>query len=297
MRIGPISPPLRDGRAAGWQGGVSDSPEEVPMIRPMPRQPEWEDTMPMFSVRDAGKKITAPPLDTPGVFGFAATISFVLWVVAAAAGALFFHRASGGDVIKWQATLLVVYLFVPAMFTGLTADEAEIRVGQRATAHRIAAIPAVAGVAVGLLVAAVWIGGPVGGLVALTGTACSIGAAIVILVTWRGLRTIRARHVWTARLRAEGTRTPGSLREVRFLKRWDSGRPRFTAVVDYPTHAGPQQVSVHMTTTPERVPRPGTAVAVTWLPHDPTAEPLIELAGDTADFDPDPDRYREPSAN
>lgn len=261
--------------------------------------PTWEDTVPHFSISEKGNRITAPPLDAHGILGFVAVVAFVLWIPAATAGALYFHGLSQHtDPAFWQGVLIVLYTFLPTMLTDLTSDEARDRIGQKATANRVAAIPAFAGVGVGLLLAALRVDGVGGGVLALASVASSVGAALVSLAAWRGIRYTRKRQAWMAWLRHSGTRSPGILREVAFLNRWSSGQPQFRVIVEYASEAGPQWLTANMTTITGRVPQPGAAMLVSRAPHDPAAEPLIELDyADRPRFDPDHAKYEQPSAN
>lgn len=252
----------------------------------------WEDTLPHFSVSEQGSRITAPPLAAPGMFGFVAVLTFLLWIPVSVTGTLLFHGFSEhAEPAVWRATLLTVYLFVPVIMLEITSDEARNRIGQPATAHRVAAIPALGGVGTGLLIAAWWTG------MALVpaGVACWAGAGLAALAAWRGVRYTRRRQAWMAALRAGGTRRPGVLRDVTFRRRWAGSRPQFTVEVEYSAASGPQRVTANMTTIASRVPRPGTAVVVICSPHDPAAEVLVELDDADPDFDLDHAAYERPS--
>ncbi|GFG51933.1 hypothetical protein CQY20_25580 [Mycolicibacterium agri] len=262
--------------------------------------PTWEDTPPHFSISEKGNRITASPLEAPNMLGFLIGVSFVLWAPAATAGTLYFHSASQGADVAWfwVGALILLYTFVPAVITDLTSDEARDRIGQRATANRIAAIPMIAGLGVGLAIAAVWVDGAVGAMIAAASVASSIAAAAVAVAALWGIRYTRKRHAWMAWLRRHGTRSPGVLREVKFLRRWGAGQPQFRVVVEYATAAGPRWVTANMTTTTRRVPKPGAAVVVTSQPHDSTAEPLIEFDYTREpEFDRDFTKYEQPSGN
>lgn len=260
--------------------------------------PSWEDTTPHFSVSEKGDRITAPPVDTPGMLGFTAVVTFVLWIPASAAGALFFPGASQGNGARWVFALVVLYAFLPAVLTDLTVDEARDRFEQRTTAKRIAAIPTLAGITAGLLIAAFWTDGSHQRWLAAVSIGCMVGTQIAILTAWSGTRYTGRRLAWMVSMRCHGRRTPGHLREVTFLRKWANSDPQFRVIVEFAGDSGPQWVEANMTTTTHRVPLPGTAVVVTRLPHKPATEPLIELdfaAG--PEFDPHHAEYTQPSAN
>lgn len=259
--------------------------------------PAWEDTLPHFSVSEKGNRITAPPLDAPGMLGLFAVVTFVLWIPSGAGAALFFYGVrehSPPAVWQWVATVL--YTFLPGLLIGLTADEARNRFGQRTTANRIAAIPAFAGVAVGLLIVALWVGGFDGGIIALASVACWIGATVATTTAWAGMRYTGRRQAWMASMRHHGSRTPGVLRDVTFLERWSDSQPLFTVVVEFATETGTRRVTANMVTTTKRVPRPGAAVVVTRAAHDPHGEVLIELdLTKQPEFDRNSAKYSQPS--
>ncbi|MHC9293620.1 hypothetical protein ACRCUN_14190 [Mycobacterium sp. LTG2003] len=259
--------------------------------------PAWEDTLPHFSVSEKGNRITAPPVDAPGMLGLFAVVTFVLWIPSGAGAALFFYGVSEHNPpAVWQWIATVLYTFLPGLLIGLTADEARDRFGQRTTANRIAAIPAFSGVGVGVLIVALWVGGFSGGIIALTSVACWAGAMIATMSAWAGIRYTRRRHAWMASMRHYGSRQPGVLREVTFLERWSDSRPLFTVVVEFATESGAQRVTANMVTATKRVPRPGAAVIVTRAPHDPHCEVLIELDfAKQPQFDRDSAKYAQPS--
>ncbi|MCV7289396.1 hypothetical protein H7J87_29110 [Mycolicibacterium wolinskyi] len=259
--------------------------------------PAWEDTLPHFSVSEKGNRITAPPLDAPGMLGFFAVVTFVLWIPSGAGAALFFYgvREQNPPAV-WQWVASVLYTFLPGLLIGLTADQARDRFGQRTTANRIAAIPAFSGVGVGLLIVALWVGGFDGGIIALASVACWAGAAIATTSAWAGIRYTRRRQAWMASMRQYGIRTPGVLRDVTFLERWSDSRPLFTVVVEFAAESGAQRVTANMVTTTRRVPRPGAAVVVTRAPHDPHGEVLIEFDfTKEPEFDRNAAKYTQPS--
>lgn len=258
----------------------------------------WEDTTPHFSVREKRARITALPLEAPGMLGFMTVLTFVLWVPATASGAIFFSAASQGSVTWWHGALAVLYSFLPAILTGITSDEARDRFGQRTTGTRVAVIPAFAGCGVGLAGAALWVGGFGGLVLGLAGLACAVGAGLAAVAGWWGIRYVRRRQAWIMSLRQHGTRSSGVLRDVTFLKCWSSGQPQFSVIVEYATESGRHRVTANMSTATKRVPRPGAAAIVTRAPHDEGGEPLIELDYATQPkFDRDSAKYSQPSGN
>ncbi|MGV0742422.1 hypothetical protein [Mycolicibacterium sp. XJ870] len=261
--------------------------------------PTWADTLPHFSVSEKGNRITAPPLNTPGMFGFVAVVTFVLWMPSAIGTAVFFHGVSEHNPpAAWQWVLTILYTFLPTMLIGLTADAARDRFGQRATANRIAAIPPFAGVAVGLLIVALWVGGFRGGVIALASVASSVGAGIATIAAWAGIRYTRKRQAWMAAMRQYGKRSPGALRDVTFLEQWNDSQPLFRVIVEYTTESGARRATANMVTTTKRVPRPGTAVVVMRAPHDPHGEVLIELDfTKQPKFDRNSAKYSQPTGD
>lgn len=260
-----------------------------------PEAHTWEDTMPHFSVSEKGNRITAPPLNAPGMLGFVAVVTFVLWIPSGAGAALFFWGVSEHNPpAVWQWIVTVLYTFLPALLIDLTSDEARDRIGQRATANRVAAIPAFAGGAVGLLIAALWVGGFSGGIIALASVVSSMGAAIATVTAWAGLRYARRRQTWMASMHHNGMRIPGVLREVTFLQKWSGGNPQFRVTVEFVGQPGPVSVTANMVTTKRRVPLRGTAVVVTRALDDRHSEVLIELA-DNPEFDRAHAKYEQPS--
>lgn len=263
--------------------------------------PIWEDTLPHFSTSEKGNRITALPLNSPGMLGFITIVTFALWVPASAAGTLFFHNAirpESGAPEAWQGILIVLYSFLPCILIGTTSDEARDRFGQRKTANRVAAIPAFAGVAVGLLIAGLWVGGFRGGIIALASVLCSLGAGGATLAAWAGIRKTRRRQAWISSMRHYGKRSPGVLRGVDFLQKWSRSDPQFTVIVEFTGESGPQRINANMTTTTCRVPQPGSPVVVTLAPDDPHGEVLIELDyTNTPEFDPNHAKYSQPSGS
>ncbi|MGB3473551.1 MAG: hypothetical protein WBA69_02070 [Mycobacterium sp.] len=261
--------------------------------------PDWEDTLPHFAVREAGSRITAPPLETSGSLGFMAVVGWALWATASAAAALYFNALGERDgPAWWVGFLVIVYLFLPPIISDVTAAEARDQFGQLATGYRLAAVPALSGIAAGLVVAGLRAGGFRCGVMATAGGVFLIGAGVVALATWRGIRYTRRRQAWITWMRHHGTPSPGSLRQVIFLKKWSDSNPQFRVLVEFAGPSGPQRVTANMITTSRRVPRTGTAVLVTQVPHDPAAEPLIDLdqaAGPR--FYPNHAEYEKPTGN
>ncbi|MEB3034071.1 hypothetical protein [[Mycobacterium] nativiensis] len=261
--------------------------------------PTWEDTLPHFAVQESGNRITAPPLENSGALGFLAVAGWVLWTTAGTAAALCFNALGGPDGPAWWVGLLVImYLFLPLILSDVTAAEARDQFGQLTTAYRLAAVPALAGIATGLVVAALRAGGFRGAVMATAGGVCLIGAGVAALAAWSGIRYTRKRQAWIAWMRQHGKPSPGSLRQITFRKKWSDGNPQFRVLVEFAGPSGPQQVTANMVTTSRRVPLTGTPVVVTQAPQDPAAEPLIDLdQAAAARFDPNFARYEQPTGN
>ncbi|MBU8810163.1 hypothetical protein [Mycolicibacterium goodii] len=261
--------------------------------------PGWDEHLPHFSTHEKGDRITTLPFG-PSLLTFFAVVSGLLYVPAGVGGVLFFNslRQHTSQFIWWLGVLYILYTFLPLLVSGIVTDEATKVVGQRWTAKRIATVPALAGTGLGILGAAIWIGGPTGGWVALAAAACGVIAAIVTLCAWRGIRYTRKRHAWISWMQQYGTRTTGFLREVKFLSRWIDGKPVFTVVVEFPTEHGAQRVTASMVTTTRRVPRAGTAMVVTHRPGTTGADVLIDLDHTRQPrFDPNSAKYTQPSGN
>lgn len=261
--------------------------------------PCWEDTMPHFSTREKGDRITAMPLNAPGMLTFFAVATFILWVPAGVGGALYCHTLSHGGKEPWLLGVgSIFYMFLPSIVTSITTDEARNFFGQRTTAKRISAIPAFTGAGVGILGAAIWVGGSSRAWLALASAGCGVVAAVATLAAWRGIRYTRDRQTWMAWLRHHGERTHGVLREISFLEKWSDTHPLFTVVVEFSTESGPRRVEANMITAKRRVPRKGTAVVVTLSPNDSRAEVHIELDyAQRPEFDPAAWKYSQPSGN
>lgn len=260
---------------------------------------QWDDHLPHFSTREKGDRITTLPSGSSMLTYFAA-VSGVLYVPAGVGGVLFFNSLHQRDsqFIWWLGALYIFYTFLPLMVSAVVTDEATKVVGQRWTAKRIATVPAFAGTGLGILGAAIWVGGPTGGWISLLAAACGVVAAIVSLTAWRGIRDARKRQAWISWMQQYGTRTPGFLREVKFLKKWIDENPVFTVVVEYPTEHGAQRVTASMVTTTRRVPRGGTAMVVTRTPGTTGDDVLIDLdPTQEPRFDTDSAKYTQPTSN
>lgn len=261
--------------------------------------PRWEDALPVFSAREKGDRITTLP-SGPSMLTYFAAVSGVLYVPAGVGGVLFYNSLSQRDsqFIWWLGALYIFYLFLPLMVSSVVTDEATKVVGQRWTAKRIATVPAFAGTGLGILGAAIWVGGPTGGWMALVAAACGVLAVIVTLIAWRGIQYTRKRQAWIGWMQQYGTRTPGFLREINFLRKWIDGNPVFTVVVEYATEHGAQHVTASMVTTTRRVPSPGTAMVVTRTPGTTGDDVLVDLDHTQQPrFDTDSAKYSEPTGN
>ncbi|WP_454789789.1 hypothetical protein [Mycolicibacterium lutetiense] len=147
-------------------------------------------------------------------------LSFILWVPIAVGAAFWGHSMQTHNPSPWLGIATIVGSFLPAILASIVADEARDTFGQRRTGNWIALIPALSGVAVGSLGAAVWIRDFTGGMLALVSVVCSAGAATATLAAWRGVRYTRRRQDWLVALRRHGARSPGVLRRVEFRQRW-----------------------------------------------------------------------------
>lgn len=261
--------------------------------------PRWEDALPVFSAREKGDRITTLPSGPSMLTGFA-VLAGLLWVPAGVGGAVFYARMSHVESkdIWWLGAGSILYAFLPAVASGLVADEATKVVGQRKTATRIAMVPGFTGAGLGILGAAIWTRGPSGGWMALVAAACGVLAVIVTLIAWRGIQYTRKRQAWIGWMQQYGTRTPGFLREINFLRKWIDGNPVFTVVVEYATEHGAQHVTASMVTTTRRVPSPGTAMVVTRTPGTTGDDVLVDLDHTQQPrFDTDSAKYSEPTGN
>lgn len=264
--------------------------------QPAPQAPTWDETVPHFSTTEKGDRITTAPLEGPGMLGFIAMATLVLWAPASAGVALFFNGASDGDVVGWHYMMVLLYAFLPCILTGITADEARDRFGQKSTGIKVALIPAFAGTATGLLAAAIWVGGAAGAYIAVGSVVCSLGAVVATILAGIGIRYTRKRQARMTSLRRNGHRSPGVLREVRFLKKWSGGNPRFKVIAEFTGESGLQLVHANMITTTRRVPRTGAAVVVSWFPADPDVHIELDYTKDPR-FDPKSALYTQPSGN
>lgn len=259
----------------------------------------WESTLPHFSTVEKHGRITVPVSEPSETLRFFAVVTFVLWVPVAFGVAFWFHSMQTDDPSPWVGVAAIVGSFLPAILATIVADEARDTYGQRSTGNRVAVIPVLAGVAVGLLGAALRFRDFAGGVVALVSVVCSAGAALATVSAWRGVRYARRRQAWLVAVRRNGVRSTGVLRKVEFLKRWTDDDPEFTVTVEFDSPAGGRVVTANMVAHHSRVPRPGSHVVVFSAPDDPGDDVHIELdpAGPPM-FDRDPSgRYRKPSGN
>lgn len=259
----------------------------------------WESTLPHFSTVEKHGRITVPITQPSETLWFFTALTFVLWIPIAVGAAFWIHSMQSHEPSIWLGLAAIVGSFVPAILATIVADEARDTFGQRSTANRVAVIPALAGAAVGLLGAALWIRGVTGGALALAGVVCSAGAALASLAAWRGVRYTRRRQDWLAALRRHGARSPGELRNVEFLTRWTGDNPEFIVTVAFEGPTGRRVVRANMVADHSRVPLAGSRVIVFSAPHDTDDDVLIELdPANPPKFDRDPSgRYRKPSGN
>ncbi|MEX3770454.1 hypothetical protein ABFW14_26460, partial [Mycolicibacterium fortuitum] len=131
------------------------------------RSATWQNTLPHFSTVEKHGHITVPVPQPSETLRFFAVVTFVLWIPVAVGAAFWIHTMQTQDPSIWIGIAAIVGSFLPAILSGIVADEARDTFGQRSTGNRVALIPALAGVAVGLLGSAVWISGGIGGVLAL----------------------------------------------------------------------------------------------------------------------------------
>ncbi|OFB41403.1 hypothetical protein BA059_06420 [Mycolicibacterium sp. (ex Dasyatis americana)] len=266
-------------------------------------QPDsWEGSLPHFSTVEKHSRITVPASQPSETLRFFAVLTFILWVPIAVAAAFWFRSLHSHDQPShgpspWLGIAAIIGSFLPAILASIVADEARDTFGQRRTGNWIALIPTLAGVAVGLLGAALWFRDFSGGVVALASVACSAGAATATLAAWRGVRYIRRRQHRLAILRSHGVRSPGVLSNVEFLKRWTAEDPQFSVTVTFEGPAGRRVVTANMVAAHARVPLAGSHVVVFSAPRHADDDVLIELdPANPPEFDRDPGgRYRKPS--
>ncbi len=266
-----------------------------------PQPTGWESTFPHFSTVEKHGRITVAHTRPSTTLTFFAVLTFVLWVPIAAGAAFWCHSLSQHTSrnAMWLGTAVILGSFIPIMLASIVAGEARETYGQRSTGNRVAVVPALAGIAVGLLGAALWFGGIAGGVLALASVVSSAGAAIAVAMAIRGVRYTRRRREWLTSLRAHGVRAEGQLRNVEFLKRWTGEDPEFTVTVAFDAPTGCRVVTANMVAEHSRVPLAGSRVIVFSAPHDTGDDVLIELdPADPPKFDRDPGgRYRKPSGS
>ncbi|MED5815291.1 hypothetical protein VST63_23265 [Mycolicibacterium sp. 050232] len=259
----------------------------------------WESTLPHFSTVEKHGGITVLICRPSETLRFFAGLTFVLWVLVAVGAAFWIHGMQTHDPSPWLGVATIVGSYLPAILSTIVADEARDTFGQRRTGNWIALIPTLSGAAVGLLGAAVWLRDFTGGVIALASAVCSTGAAIATFTAWRGVRYIRRRRDRLAALRGHGLRATGTLRNVKFLKRWTADDPQFSVTVAFEGPTGHRVVTANMVAAHARVPLAGSRVVVFSAPHDTDDDVLIELdPAEPPKFDRDPGgRYRKPSGN
>lgn len=259
----------------------------------------WESTLPHFSTVEKHGRITVPISRPSETLRFFAVLTFILWVPIAVGAAFWLHGMQTHDPSTWLGIAAILGSFLPAILASIVADEARDTFGQRRTANWIALIPALAGIAVGLLGAALWFRDFSGGVMALVSMSGAAGAVLATLAAWKGVRYTRRRQDWLTALRHHGVRSAGVLSDVRFLKRWTADDPQFTVTVAFDGPTGRRVVTANMVAHHARVPLAGTHVVVFSTPHDTGDDVHIELdPAAPAKFDRDPSgRYRKPTGN
>ncbi|MBU9764735.1 hypothetical protein FR943_12860 [Mycobacterium sp. TNTM28] len=265
-----------------------------------PQAHSREYSLPRFSTVEKHGRITVPVSEPSETLRLFAVLSFVLWMVVTVWAAFCFHALSHPPPPPpWQFMAMLLATFAPAIVTDILADEARRTFGQHRTGTQIALLTALAGVAFGLLEAALWLRGTTGGILALLSIGCTAVAAIATGAAWRGIRYTRARQDRLAALRRHGVRSPGELRNVNFLDRWTADDPQFSVTVAFESPTGRRAVTANMIAHHSRVPLPGAAVVVFSAPRDASDDVLIELDPDRpARLDRDPSRrYRKPTGS
>ncbi|NKZ09553.1 hypothetical protein HGA11_01060 [Mycolicibacterium septicum DSM 44393] len=259
----------------------------------------WESTLPHFSTVEKHGGITVPICRPSKTLRYFAGLSFVLWVVVGVGAGFWFRSMQTHHPSPWLGVATIIGSFLPAILATIVADEARDTFGQRRTGNWIAVIPALSGVAVGLLGAAVWFRDFSSGAIALASVVCSAGAVTATVTAWRGVRYIRRRQDRLAALRGHGFRSAGELCTLTFLKRWTADDPQFTVTVAFEGPTGHRVVTANMVADHTRVPLAGSPVVVFTAPHDTGDDVLIELdPANPPRFDRDPGgRYRKPSGN
>ncbi|WP_166904369.1 hypothetical protein [Mycobacterium sp. DL440] len=259
----------------------------------------WESTLPCFSTVEKHGRITVPVTQPSETLRFFAVLTFLLSIPIAAGAAFWIHSMPSHEPSTWLGIAAIMGSYLPAFLASIVADEARDTFGQRRTGNWIALIPALSGVAVGLLGAAVWFRDFTGGVLALVSVLCSTSAALATVAAWRGVRYTRRRQDRFTALRRHGVRSPGELRNVEFRKRWTADDPQFTVTVAFEAPTGRRVVRANMVAHHSRVPLAGARVVVFSAPHDTGDDVLIELdPTDPPKLDRDPSgRYRKPSGN
>ncbi|OMB98500.1 hypothetical protein A5733_07795 [Mycobacterium sp. NS-7484] len=264
-----------------------------------PQADTWDGTLPHFSTVEKHGQITVPVTRPSETLRFFAVLTFILWIPIAVGAALWIRGMQTHNPSTWLGIAAIVGSFLPVIMAGIVADEARDTFGQRSTGNRVAVIPSLTGIAVGLLGAALWFRDFSAGVMALVSVVFALGAAIVTVTAWQGIRYTRRRQRWLVSLRRHGVRSPGELRNVTFLKRWTADDPQFTVTIAFEAPTGRRVVTASMVAHHSRVPLAGSAVVVFSAPHDAGDDVLIELdPAKPPKYDRDPTgSYRKPTGN
>ncbi|OMC34539.1 hypothetical protein A5740_09620 [Mycobacterium sp. GA-1841] len=264
-----------------------------------PQADTWDSTLPHFSTVEKHGRITVPVTHPSETLRFFAVLTFILWIPIAVGAAFWIHGMQTREPSTWLGIAAIVGSFLPAILGGIVSDEARDTFGQRSTGHRVALIPALTGIAVGLLGAALWFRDFSAGVMATLSVVFAFGAAIVTFAAWQGIRYTRRRQRRLASLRRHGVRSPGELRNVKFLKRWTADDPQFTVTIAFDAPTGRRVVAANMVAHHSRVPLAGSAVVVFSAPHDAGDDVLIELdPAEPPKYDRDPSgQYRKPTGS
>ncbi|MCP2332174.1 MULTISPECIES: hypothetical protein [Actinoalloteichus] len=284
------------------------SARPTPSTHPLPG--DGPTPWPVFSVAERGDDIVAEtPVPVPDhlpreILGWATTAA-LLWPLALMP--LLSQLLGAGHVPWWWALPCVLLVFLAAVVTEITYDAAHRIYGQRATALRIAEVPALAGCAAAGVGTSALLLGPwppadgapfdvvLGALPGALGALCLLLAGVSALRARRRLRYVRTRQRTIRALREWGRSEPGVLTAVEFHREWSGGNPRFAATVEVPGAQPSRTIRAHLVTTPDQVPRLGSAVLVTTDPSDP-AVVLVDLPAEPPPrFEADGGRYRQPS--
>ncbi|AMD54742.1 hypothetical protein ATO49_12695 [Mycolicibacterium fortuitum subsp. fortuitum DSM 46621 = ATCC 6841 = JCM 6387] len=104
----------------------------------------WQNTLPHFSTVEKHGHITMPVPQPSETLRFFAVVTFILWIPVAVGAAFWIHSMQTQDPSIWIGIAAIVGSFLPAILSGIVADEARDTFGQRSTGNRVALIPALA---------------------------------------------------------------------------------------------------------------------------------------------------------